>query len=222
MKNMNEIKWWHQIKLSNGEYTPGEVYHGPAGGNWPNKRFGLPENLTGKKVIDIGAWDGFFSFEAEKNGAEFVLAADAKQEDGGNWGGTEGFNFVKNDLKSKVEYTELNLENNQNVDDIFKKYNKFDVILCYGVLYHLKSPLNSVENLKKLIKPDGILLLETAISTTISETPVLEYRPFFNDDPTNYFYPNSLWVDAAFKKNGAKSVELIWTDKIRSTFRIQF
>jgi tRNA (mo5U34)-methyltransferase len=32
-------------------------------------QFPIPENLTGKRVLDIGAWDGWFSFEMERRGA---------------------------------------------------------------------------------------------------------------------------------------------------------
>src|SRR5262245_66397580 len=62
--------WWHSIDLGDGRITPGvrtleelqRVY----------ASFGLPENLCGKRVLDIGSWDGFFSFEAERRGAEAV------------------------------------------------------------------------------------------------------------------------------------------------------
>ena len=33
-------------------------------------RFPFPTDLTGKRVLDIGAWDGWFSFEAERHGAD--------------------------------------------------------------------------------------------------------------------------------------------------------
>src|SRR6266568_9564153 len=36
----------------------------------------IPADLTGKTVLDIGAYDGFFSFEAERRGAARVVAAD--------------------------------------------------------------------------------------------------------------------------------------------------
>lgn len=39
------------------------------------KRLELSDDLSGKRVLDIGAWDGFYSFECEKRGAK-VLAID--------------------------------------------------------------------------------------------------------------------------------------------------
>ena len=41
------------------------------------KRVQLPADLSGQSVLDIGAWDGFFSFESERRGANRVLAVDS-------------------------------------------------------------------------------------------------------------------------------------------------
>jgi tRNA (mo5U34)-methyltransferase len=220
-KEMNNIKWWHRIKLPNGEYTPGEVVHGPDGGDWPTTRFGIPDNLANKKVIDVGAWDGFFSFEAENRGAALVLATDAKQEDGGNWGHLSGFSFAKKALNSKVEYKEFNIESREDMNEILKINDNWDLVMCYGVFYHLKSPLIAAENLSKLTK-NGIILVETAISSN-NDCPMLEYRPRFANDPTNYFYPNSKWIEVAFKEYGAKNFEMIFLDRTgtRATYRIE-
>ncbi len=38
-------------------------------------QFPIPEDLHGARVLDIGTWDGWFSFEMEPRGAE-VLAVD--------------------------------------------------------------------------------------------------------------------------------------------------
>ena len=67
-----KINWWHRIDLGNGIITPGidstlerlKTLH-------------MPDDLHGKNVLDIGAWDGFFSFEAKRRGASRVLAIDS-------------------------------------------------------------------------------------------------------------------------------------------------
>ena len=62
--------WWHRIDVGHDIFTPGAH-------DSRNKleRLGLPESLEGKRVLDVGANDGFFSFECEERGAE-VLATD--------------------------------------------------------------------------------------------------------------------------------------------------
>ena len=58
---VNAIRWFHTIDLGQGVITPGID---PT----PEKLTGIrmPADLSGQAVLDIGAWDGFFSFEAER------------------------------------------------------------------------------------------------------------------------------------------------------------
>jgi tRNA (mo5U34)-methyltransferase len=65
--------WWHSIELSDGIVTPG--YKTPALLQNELASLRLPD-LTGKSVLDIGAWDGFYSFTAERRGAASVVALD--------------------------------------------------------------------------------------------------------------------------------------------------
>lgn len=211
----NGIHWFHRIQLPDGTYTPGMVNHGPDGGTWPTTRFGLPEDCTGLSVIDNGCWDGFFSFEVEKRGATEVIAVDVPADQGGTWAGTMGFKYAHKALNSKVIHGTYNIEKSPDM------LGKFDLVLCYGILYHLRSPLIAVENLMKLVKPGGTILVETAITNNFSFHPVLEYRPNHEDDPTNYFYPNTYWIKKAFFQYGAKSVDVIYNDGHRATFRIK-
>jgi len=111
LSEMHSIDWWHRIELEPGLYTPGIVKHGKDGSNYEEYRFGIPKDLTGKTVLDIGAWDGYFSFACEKRNAKSVLAVDVPEEKGGNWGGTDGFNFAKKILNSKVKFKEASVEN---------------------------------------------------------------------------------------------------------------
>ena len=78
---VSSIPWWHSIDLGDGVITPGID-------DSPRKlhRLRLPQDLTGKSVLDIGAWDGFFSFEAERRGASRVLALDSYAWNGSTWG----------------------------------------------------------------------------------------------------------------------------------------
>ena len=71
MDEINKINWWHRIDLGNGITTPGRD-------DSPTKlvQVNLPQSLQGLSVLDIGAWDGFFSFECERRGAKRVVALD--------------------------------------------------------------------------------------------------------------------------------------------------
>lgn len=201
---MNNINWWHRILMPDGQYTPGVVNHGPDGEDWPTTRFGMPKDLTGKTVLDIGCRDGFFAFEAERRNG-LVTAGDLIKSD--------GFKYAKHVLKSHVTWTDIDIEK-------FQSFMQYDVVLFYGVLYHLKSPLRGLENVFEYTREGGICLLETAI-TTINDIPMLEYMPRNEGDVTNFFRPNEKWVRTATAEIGFKTCNQIWTDNhSRSTFRL--
>lgn len=64
--------WYHSIDLGHGVRTRGEFDHAPY-----LDRYALPARLDGKRVLDVGSFDGFWSFEFEKRGAAQVVAWDA-------------------------------------------------------------------------------------------------------------------------------------------------
>src|SRR5215212_405478 len=65
--------WFHSVDLGMGVITPGVKSHERLREELASLR--LPD-LRGKDVLDIGAWDGFFSFAAERLGAARVVALD--------------------------------------------------------------------------------------------------------------------------------------------------
>ena len=134
--------WYHCIELRPGIVTPGL-----AGGAHSLPYYGIPEDLSGKSVLDIGCWDGFFSFECEKRGAERVVAAD-------NWenAGRDAFDFARTELGSKVEPLECDIY------DLPDKLGgeRFDVVLFLGVLYHLRHPLLALEKVAACHQAPGV------------------------------------------------------------------
>jgi len=95
-------------------------------------QFPIAADLSGKRVLDIGAWDGWFSFEMERRGAQ-VTALDVFKN--------ERFISARDLMKSNVEHV---------VGDICrlsaKDLGRFDIVLFLGVLYHLKHPLLALEH----------------------------------------------------------------------------
>ena len=66
-------RWWHSLDLGKGVVTRG--FKTPECLRQELESLRLP-NLQDKLVLDIGAWDGFYSFEAERRGAKRVVALD--------------------------------------------------------------------------------------------------------------------------------------------------
>jgi tRNA (mo5U34)-methyltransferase len=215
-KEIESLKWWHRIHLTPDYTTPGICPHGHPGDF--ESRFGLPKDLIGLSVLDVGGYDGLFSFECEKRRAKNVDMIDIYQGSP-NKNSNRPFQLAKEILNSKVFYNEYSLEN-------FMPYSyktMFDIILYFGVMYHIENPLGAVKKLMQLVKTGGTILVETAITNTTleaSSTPILEYRPGHDNDPTNQFYPNTAWIKSAFLTNGAKSVEVVYKDPHRATYRV--
>ena len=95
---LNKTGWWHSIDLGNGQITPGAHKIEELRDNYA--RFLLPEDLAGKRVLDIGCWDGFYTFEAERHGAR-VASVDCWRP--------EKFFVAKQALNSSAEFHELSV-----------------------------------------------------------------------------------------------------------------
>jgi tRNA (mo5U34)-methyltransferase len=65
--------WFHSIDLGGGVVTPGHKPEAVLRAEFD--ALGLPD-LRGRSVLDIGGWDGFFAFEAERRGAARVAVLD--------------------------------------------------------------------------------------------------------------------------------------------------
>ncbi|MHC4083278.1 MAG: methyltransferase domain-containing protein, partial [Planctomycetota bacterium] len=126
-QQVGKIRWYHRIDLGDGVVTPG-VDPSPQ----KLERLHLPEDLSGQTVLDVGAWDGFFSFEAERRGAARVLATDSYAWSGVDWGTKQGFELARARLGSTVQDMDVD------VFDLSPQcVGVFDVTLFLGVLYHL-------------------------------------------------------------------------------------
>jgi tRNA (mo5U34)-methyltransferase len=174
---VNRLWWYHSIPLGDGLVTPG-AFHTPS----LLPTIGLPDDLSGKAVLDIGAWDGFFSFECERRGAARVVATDSYA-----WRdrGKEGFELARRVLRSKVEDRDLDvLELTPDV------VGTFDLVLFLGVLYHMKEPLIGLEHVASVT--EGHLILSTAVDLVRRRRPVVAFYPGseYGGDPTNWWGPN--------------------------------
>jgi tRNA (mo5U34)-methyltransferase len=208
------IRWWHTIDLGQGYVTKGRVGIDHCSPKVLTKRFGIPEDMTGKSVLDIGAWDGLMSFEAEKRGASKVVAIDIYQAPGET---PDGFLAASRILGSNVE---LKLQSLTEHAEQQKGCALYDVVFYFGVLYHVENP---IDELKKLYNLTGeYCLIETAVSTTpeLRGATAWEFLHGKENDPTNVWYPTKEGLIAALRYAGFSSVEIIYNlADIRMTFK---
>lgn len=172
--------WYHKIALPGGVVTPGWA---PIDAD----AYKMPADLTGKRVLDVGAWDGYWSFEALRRGAAEVVAIDDFSDGCGDdrilqarkrlkWapfdlcaellGYRQNYTTGQEDdrLGTRLRRIEMNVQHLWD-EDFRRQLNlgRFDVILCFGVLYHCRHPLLALDELARFSAPDGEILIESAI-----------------------------------------------------------
>ena len=146
MQKLNGAEWLHSFELLPGITTPGRI---PCGAKYLfDSRYRLPVSLSGLKAIDIGTWDGAYAFELERRGAD-VVAVDIQDP------AYTGFNVAKELLQSKATYVRASVYDLSKVLET-----KFDIVCFLGLYYHLKAPVLAFEEVGRILKNDGRLLIE--------------------------------------------------------------
>ena len=139
-----EPYWFHRMDLGDGVITPGRS--DAAKDKLP--RFGLPDDMSGMRVLDVAAAEGFFSFEAERRGASEVVSIDFDPRT------LNRFSICADALGSKISPLQMSV-----YDLDADALGTFDLVMCFGLLYHLRHPLLGLE--KVVAMTDGVLLLQS-------------------------------------------------------------
>jgi tRNA (mo5U34)-methyltransferase len=162
------------------------------------KRFPLPADLTGQRVLDIGPWDGWFSFEAERRGAN-VVSVDREE--------VANYLEMHRRLQSKNEYRLLDLYELPGAG-----LGRFDIVFCLGVLYHLKHPVLGLEIVCSLATE--VAIVETFIIEGDPEIPLMEFYETseLNGHMDNWVGPTANCVMAMCRAAGFARVEMLARD----------
>jgi len=229
---INQVSfWWHSFDLGDGVVVNGWKSLGTL--QHELKQMTLPD-LHGKSVLDVGAWDGFFSFAAEELGAERVLALDhyvwslnlsihseyynkCKENNivpkpyhlvPGNWNpGT---------LPGKIGFDTIHKIKDSSVEQLVADFmtvnpielGMFDIVFFLGVLYHLEDPYGGLKRLSLITREMAII--ETA-AIYIPQCENLSLFEFYesnelNWDIGNWFAPNLMGLAKACRAAGFKRI----------------
>jgi tRNA (mo5U34)-methyltransferase len=196
--------WYHQIEVAPGVVTPGVN-----DSQMVLDALQLPESLEGMRVLDIGARDGFFSFECERRGAAEVVAIDYLTPE------ETGFPIARELVGSQVQMRQANV-----YDLSPEEYGCFDLVLFLGVLYHLRDPMLALDRIAEI--STGKVIVEThaiddavlvgpgefkplaAISPELESIPIMQFYPgdSLNNDPSNAWAPNQACLRAMLEESG--------------------
>ena len=192
---IHKLKWFHSIDFGEGLVSPGLI-KAEALSKMSDIYFSMP--LSGKSVLDIGAWDGFHSVQAAKRGAASVTALDRWK----HWGNRACIDLVKKHI-----VPELNIIQCDALDLSPEKVSPHDIVLFAGVFYHMRHPFLGLEKVAGVT--GELLIVETVIDGEDITRPAMIMYPGKerSNDPTNWWGPNHLCVEAMLRDVGFPHVQ---------------
>jgi 2-polyprenyl-3-methyl-5-hydroxy-6-metoxy-1,4-benzoquinol methylase len=199
--------WGHTIRF--GAFTMpgllGEKYLGLAGifdrlGWWP-------KDLSGLQVADVGCYTGGLSVLMAARGAERVAAVDELPEHLEQCqliASTFGLDTVTVHARSLYELPEE------------LPAGGFDLVLCAGVLYHLSDMLVGLIELQRLLKPGGVLLLESNAVENWDHS-YANYGRYFGG---MWWQPTALCIQDMCEHAGFERPEVVFYQPARALARV--
>ena len=205
--------WFHNLDLQGVKTAPHHFL-----GDYPSFKFrklapAIPEDLTGKTVLDIGCNAGFYAMELKRRGAARVVGTDSDPRY------LAQARFAAEVEGLDIEFRELS------VYDVAKLGEKFDFVVFMGVLYHLRHPLLALDLIHEHVAGD-LMLFQTMQRGSTQVDPVQEDYDFFemdhlespgypkmvffehrySHDPTNWWAPNAACAEAMLRSSGFEIV----------------
>ena len=157
---LDRYPWYHTLEFGDGAVTEGAMFdHRPVLDRYP-----VPDDLSGKRCLDVGTMDGFWAFQMEKRGAESVTAIDLDDPQALDWpyslrGGdttlddtkAERFALAKRALGSSVERVTMS------VYDLSPELGEFDFVFCGDLLIHLRDPVLAAERIRSVTAGSAVI-----------------------------------------------------------------
>jgi tRNA (mo5U34)-methyltransferase len=201
--------WFHNLDLRGVKTAPNHFLGDYPQVKWKQFSHAIPEEMTGKTVLDIGCNAGFYSLEMKRRGAERVVAIDFDEQ-------------YLAQARFAAEVNEVEIEfRKMSVYDVAQLGEKFDVVIFMGVLYHLRHPLLALDLIHEHAAAD--LLVFQSMQRGSTETRALkeDYHfwetEVFNEpgfprlhfiekkyagDITNWWIPNQACAEAMLRSAG--------------------
>lgn len=182
-KKVDSYYWHHSIDFGNGVISKGSgsLEYIKSQGNALYDGV----NLTDRSLLDIGAWNGAFSFEAKHRGAGRVLASDHYCWNREQFKGRETF-----DLGLRLTGLEIEARDIDVPEITPASIGTFDAVLFSGVFYHLLTPVHLTRQISECAS--HVLILETHQDFLESDKPGMVFYPgvTLNGDGSNWWGPN--------------------------------
>lgn len=229
LQQVKQYGWYHHVPLAEGVVTPGQA-------PFMYEKEQLPA-FQGRSVLDIGAWDGGYSFLAEREGASRVVALDhyawgikwvqreaywnecaAKgvlpdhgRDETDFWDdslpGRRAFEFAHATLGSQVDTVVADF---QTVD--LEALGTFDVVLYLGVLYHMPEPLTCLRRVRQVTSEVAAIGTVGLDAPGLNDQRILQFAPGneLGGDFGNWYVPTSSALVGMCLAAGFARAELVF------------
>lgn len=154
-EQINTTFWYHTFTFPNGMKTNGQFDHSKY-----LHKYNFPDDLSGKTVLDVATFNGYWAFEFERRGALKVVGLDLAgpiecdfppkflatvSEAQRQFKFGRGFSIAHKLFDSKVEKIIANV---YDLDPAI--HGTFDVVHAGDFLVHLNSPVKALQNIAKV------------------------------------------------------------------------
>ena len=206
--------WFHNLRIDGVQTAPDHFLGDYPSFKWQGFRHVVPEDLSGRTVLDIGCNAGFYALEMARRGADRVVAIDSDARY------LRQARFAAERAGARIEFAQMS------VYEVARLGERFDLVLFMGVLYHLRHPLLALDLLHEHAVSD-LMLFQCMQRGSDAVAPVAEnhgfddWSPFaredwpvlyfienrYADDPTNWFVPNRAGAEALLRSAGFRILE---------------
>lgn len=135
----------------------------------------LPEDLSGRRVLDVGSNAGYDPFVFRLRGADYVLGCEPFEY-------INQARFLESIYASGADFQKIGWQQLEP-----ERHGSFDLVHCHGVLYHEPDPMGLLARLWQMTAPGGTLLLG---SMMLADPTLSEYARFV---PTTYYGDSTWW-----------------------------
>jgi tRNA (mo5U34)-methyltransferase len=205
--------WFHNLHLNGVATAPDHFLGDYPSIKWRRFAHALPADLRGATVLDIGSNAGFYAIEMKRRGAARVVAIEPDAH-------------YLEQAKFAAEVSDCDIEFRQcSIYDLPDLGEKFDIVLCLGVLYHLRHPLLALDLIRRYAVRD-MLVFQTMLRGTKEIASVEQDYPFeerdifeapgfprmsfverrYAGDPTNWWVPNLACALAMLRSAGFDTI----------------
>ena len=202
-------QWFHNLDLRGVRTAPDHFLGDYPAVKWQAFAHAIPEDLSGKTVLDVGCNAGFYSLEMKRRGASRVVGIDSDETY------LQQARFAAEVCGAEIDFRRMS------VYEVARLGERFDLVIFMGVLYHLRHPLLALDLLRQHVVGD-LLIFQSMLRGSAEVEPLQNDYPFeetsifdkpgfprmafverrYSSDPTNWWIPNRACAEAMLRSAG--------------------